>query len=231
MNDEKRNKRVRLLVSRLNKERKKQAKQIDILCNDFVIAQKDFIKALKTIGFAADFYEGISGLTDLNELVTASANLIQNQIQDANIVFFLPVNDNLDCRQTSFEMHIFEHPGAPGIDPLASSEIEVEDRRIENFFTAELVNEIGKSNRICLIEDMLGMGLQCSPACLEKISAAALPLSSRNSSVGFILIYRCSRSSQKPLTADELKCLVQVSSGLARSIAACRDFVHIAEPT
>ena len=50
MNDDKR-KRLRLLISQLNKERKKQAKQIDILCNDFVCSQKDFIKVLGAISF------------------------------------------------------------------------------------------------------------------------------------------------------------------------------------
>ncbi|GAH10763.1 unnamed protein product, partial [marine sediment metagenome] len=42
--DYKRYKRLRLLVSKVNKQRKKQAQKIDILCNDFIAAQKDFIK-------------------------------------------------------------------------------------------------------------------------------------------------------------------------------------------
>ena len=220
MNDERRNKRLRLLISRLNKERKKQAKQIDILCNDFVAAQKDFIKALNTIGFAADFYGAIAGLTELNELLYAAGNLVKDQIQDANVAFFLLAPsiaegtraDNLDCRQTSFELHIFE----------SEQPIDLEDRRIENFFTAELVGNIAKSNRICTIEDMLGMGLAGSPACLEKISTAAIPLSTPASSMGFVLIYRSSRNQ---LTADELKAVAQIMPGLGRSIASCRALI------
>ena len=42
-----RHKRVRLLVKKLNTKRKKQAQKIDILCNDFIAAQRDFIKNLK----------------------------------------------------------------------------------------------------------------------------------------------------------------------------------------
>ncbi len=220
MNDERRNKRLRLLIARLNKERKKQAKQIDILCNDFVAAQKDFIKALNTIGFAADFYGAIAGLTELNELLWAAGNLVKDQIPDANVAFFLlaPSSaegmqpDNLDCRQTSFELHIFESDLA----------IDLEDRRIENFFTAELVGNIAKSNRICTIEDMLAMGLAGFPACLEKISTAAIPLSTPASSMGFVLIYRSSRNQ---LTADELKAVAQITPGLGRSIASCRALV------
>ena len=202
MNDEKRNKRLRLLISRLNKERKRRAKQIDILCNDFVTAQKDFIRSLKAVSFAADFYESIAGLTDLNELLCTAGKLAQDQIQDANVVFFLLQGSN-------FELHIFE----------SEQPIDLEERRIENFFTAELVDNIAGSHRICSVDDMLAMGLQCSGACLDKISAAAVPLSSNSGSLGFILLYRCS---QKPLVSDEINCIAQVAPGLARSIAACR---------
>ena len=213
MNDERRNKRLRLLISRLNKERKKQAKQIDILCNDFVAAQKDFIKALNTIGFAADFYGAIVGLTELNELLWAAGNLIKDQIPDANVAFFLLAPSIAEGLQPdNFEMHIFESDLA----------IDLEDRRIENFFTAELVGNIAKSNRICTIEDMLGMGLAGSPACLEKISTAAIPLSTPGSSTGFVLIYRSSRNQ---LTADELKAVAQIMPGLGRSIASCRALI------
>lgn len=202
MGDEIRNKRLRLLVSRLNKERKKQAKQIDILCNDFVAAQKDFIKSLDTIGFAADFYEAIAGLTEPNELLCTAGNLIQEQIPDTSVAFFLLANNN-------FELHIFE----------SDQSIDLGDRRIENFFTAKLVGDIAQSNRICTIEDMLAMGLEGPPACLEKISTAAIPLSTPASSMGFVLIYRSSRN---PLTADELKAIAQIAPGLGRSIASCR---------
>jgi len=213
VNDERRNKRLRQLISRLNKERKKQAKQIDILCNDFVAAQKDFIKALNTIGFAADFYGAIAGLTELNELLWAAGNLVKDQIPDANVAFFLLAPSIAEGVQgDNFELHIFE----------SDQPIELEDRRIENFFTAELVGNIAKSNRICTIEDMLGMGLAGSPACLEKISTAAIPLSTPGSSTGFVLIYRSSRNQ---LTADELKAVAQIMPGLGRSIASCRALI------
>ena len=213
MNDERRNKRLRQLISRLNKERKKQAKQIDILCNDFVAAQKDFIKSLNTIGFAADFYEAIVGLTELNELLCTAGNLVKDQIPDANVAFFLLAPSIAEGPQSdNFELHIFE----------SDQPIDLEDRRIENFFTAELVGDIAKSNRICTIEDMLAMGLAGSPACLEKISTAAIPLSTPASSMGFVLIYRSSRNQ---LTADELKAVAQITPGLGRSIASCRALI------
>jgi hypothetical protein len=224
VNDEKR-KHLRLLISRLNKERKIRAKQIDILCNDFVSAQRDFIKALNVISFAADFYEAVAGLNDLNELLCTAGKLAQDRIHGANVAFFLLRGGNFDGHQTSFEMHIFESDRP--IDLLAPSSVEGEERRIENFFTAELVDNVIKSNRVCTIDDMVAMGLQCSPAYLEKISAAAVPLSNSSGSPGFILIYRCSRS---PLTSDEINCIAQVTPGLARSIIACRSVVNSVEP-
>jgi hypothetical protein len=221
VNDERRNKRLRLLINRLNKERKKQAKQIDILCNDFVAAQKDFIKSLDTIGFAADFYEAIAGLTELNELLFTAGNLIKDQIPDVNVAFFLLALSAVEglapssaegLQLDNFELHIFESDLA----------IDLENRRIENFFTTKLVSDIAKSNRICTIEDMLAMGLAGSPACLEKISTAAIPLSTPASSMGFVLIYRSSRNQ---LTADELKAIAQITPGLGRSIASCRALI------
>ena len=50
--NETRNKRVRSLVRKLNKVRKDQTKQIDILCNDMVSAHGDFVKQLKELTFA-----------------------------------------------------------------------------------------------------------------------------------------------------------------------------------
>jgi hypothetical protein len=211
--DETRNARLRLLIRRFNKQRKQQAKQIDILCNDIMSAHKDFLKALKVLGFAADFYNAIIGITDLNEVLCTAGNLIQKHTPDVHIAFFLLVQPNVEGMQAdNFELHVFENE-----QPIA-----LDDRRVENFFTTELVVEIGKSGRICTIEDMLGMGLQCSPALLEKISIAAIPLSTTSSSAGFVLIYRSSRN---PLTADELKAVAQVTPGLGRSIASCRALV------
>ena len=213
MKDEIRNTRLRLLIRRFNKQRKQQAKQIDILCNDIMAAHKDFLKAMKVIGFAADFYNAIIGITDLSELLCTAGSYIQKHTPDAHIAFFLLAQTSIEGMQPdNFELHVFEND-----QPIA-----LDDRRVENFFSTELVVNISKSNQICTIEDMLEMGLQCSPAFLEKISAAAIPLSTTSSSAGFILIYRSSRN---PLTADELKAVAQVTPGLGRSIASCRALV------
>lgn len=129
-----RHKSLRLLISKVNKERKKQAKKIDILCNDLIAAQRDFIKRLNTISFTASFYESIIGTTDLSTLFYTAGKLIKDEIPDANIAFFL--------RQAeSFELHLFE----------SDQPITLEQQRLENCFTPELVDNICKSNKICTL--------------------------------------------------------------------------------
>jgi hypothetical protein len=213
VNDERRNKRLRLLIRKFNKQRKQQAKQIDILCNDIITAHRDFLKALKIIGFTADFYGAITGITEVNELLCTAGSCIQKHTQGAHAAFFLLSPSGVEGTQPdNFELHVFEN----------DESIAPEDKRIENYFTTELVLNISKSSQICTIEDMLGMGLQCSPAYLEKISAAAIPLEGGANSTGFVLIYR---SSHNQLTADELKAIAQIAPGLGRSIASCRALV------
>jgi len=202
-------KQLRLLVSKANKERKKQAKKIDILCNDLIAAHREFIKNLNTISFTANFYESIVGATELSGLILTAGKLIKDEIPDANIAFFL--------RQAkSFELHLFE----------SDQPITLEKQRLENCFTPELVDSICKSNKLCTLDDMFAMGLQGSLTYLNKISAAAIPLGWLGPSPGFILIYR---SSAKKLTADELTHISAITQGLSRAIACCQPLCHSAD--
>jgi hypothetical protein len=200
MNHKQRHRRLRLLTKKLNKERKKQAKKIDILCNDLITAQRDFIKRLNTISFTANFYETIIGTTDLSSLIFAAGKHIKDQISDANIAFFLRKAEN-------FELHMFE----------TDRPIMPEKQQLENCFTPELVENICKSNKICTLDDMFSMGLAGNPACLNKVSAVTIPLGLLGPSLGFILIYR---SSKNKLNLEELNNISAITSGLSRAIAS-----------
>ncbi len=202
MDHKQRYRRLRLLISKLNKERKKQAKKIDILCNDLIAAQRDFIKRLDTISFTANFYETIVGTTDLSSLILIASKLIKDETADANVTFFLRQADN-------FELHMFE----------SDQPILLEKQRLENCFTPEVVEAICKSNKICTLDDMFAMGLQGNLTRLNKISAATIPLSQLGPSLGFILIYR---SAQNKLTPDELNNIAAIALGLTRAIASCQ---------
>ncbi len=109
---------MRLLVRKLNKERKKQAQKIDILCNDLIAAQRSFIKRLGTISFIANFCESIVGSTDLNNLLYTAVRIVKAETADANVIFFLKNNEASSATpaigapsgsaSTGFEQYVFE---------------------------------------------------------------------------------------------------------------------------
>ncbi len=197
---------MRALISKLNKQRKIQAQKTDILCNDIIATQKQFIKRLNAFSFAADFYESIIGTTDLNELVLTAGELIKDELANANVVFFLR-------QESSFQMHLFESDG-----PVA-----MEQPRLENYFTNEFVSELCKSNSKCTIESLAAMGLAVGPAVMSKISAVTIPLAQSGKSLGFILIY-C--PSQNKLTNNQINHISAITPGLSHAIASARIALH-----
>ncbi|MBN2180529.1 MAG: hypothetical protein JW715_01350 [Sedimentisphaerales bacterium] len=206
MQDENKNKRLRLLIKKLNKERKKQAQQIDILCNDLIAAQRDFVKRLKTVSFVANFYESIIGATDLNHLLYTAAELIKEQVDSADVTFFLSQTE-------TFEQHSLESGYA----------VEYGQERFGNYFSPELIENICASNKVCTLEDMFAMGLQGNLVELSKISAVTVPLDCSCSLSGFMLVYR---SSDKKMTADEINKISAITYGLSRAIASCQGLLH-----
>jgi len=216
VDDKQRHRRLRLLIKKLNKDRKKQNLKIDILCNDLIAAQRDFIKRLGVINFAANFYESILGTTDLNKLLYTAVEFIKAENVDANVTFFLrqegdPIlqkNSKMGI-QESFELHMFE----------SSRPIAVEKQYLENCFSQELMDSISRSNKVCTIDDMFAMGLHGNLNELNKISAVTIPLGLLGSSLGFILVYR---PSENKLTYDEISRISAVISGLSRAITSCR---------
>lgn len=205
MNEENRNKRLRLLTKKLNKERKKQAKQIDILCHDLIAAQRDFIQRLKTISFIANFYKSTIGSTELNQLLQTAAELMREQVGEINITFCLRQAEN-------YAFYTFE-----------SDEASTFKKHIENCFSPELIESVCASNRICTFKDLFAMGLQGNLVELRKISAMTIPLDASCSALGFILIYR---SSEKKLTTDEITDISAVTDGLSKAIASCQGLLQ-----
>lgn len=204
-----RQKRVRMLVSKLNKARKSQAKKIDMLCNDIIGAHWGFIKRLDAISFAANFYKTIAGITELDNLLYTADNLIKEEIEGSNVAFFL--------RQAeSFKLHMFE----------SNQPITIDQQHLENCFTSELVGNICESNKVCTLEDLFKMGLQGNPAMLNKISATVIPLDHLGSSLGFILIYL---PSEKKLTTDQIARITAITPGLSKAISACQTLLQTAE--
>lgn len=204
VDDLERHRRIRLLAKKLNSERKRQARKIDILCSNLIAAHREFIKRLDTVSFKAAFYELIVGASDLNGLIGLAGRLIREEVPESNVAFFLR-------HEGGFEPHLVESGRPVGLGK--------ED--IENCFTGELVADIMRSNKICTLDDMFAMGLQGSLTALKSVSAVAIPLARLGSSLGFVLIYRSSRNR---LTGEELKNLAAITPGLSRAIESCVTF-------
>jgi len=238
--------RLRLLIGKLNKERKRQAQKIDILCNDFISAHRDFIKRLNTVNFTANFYEAIVGTTDLSGLLYAAGKLIEDEIPDSKVAFFLlgspfhtdsvlqkdgkmgnrkKSRNGVPLQRDNFKFYMFDsdQPITLGGQHLPAH--VVSQAQVEDCFTSELVDNICKSNKLCTLDDMFAMGLQGNLTKLNKISAIAVPLHRFGLSLGLILIYR---SSDNKLTHEELNNVSAVTCGLSRAIQSCQMLLHSA---
>jgi len=94
---------------------------------------------------------------------------------------------------------------------------------VEGFFTAEVVEDICRANKICHMDDIFAMGLQGNLTILNKVSAATIPLGQFGRCIGFILIYR---PCQTALADEELNRIYAVSPGLFCAIRACLVHSH-----
>ena len=194
-----RNKRLRLLIKRLNRERKRQAKKIDILCNDLIAAQRDFMRRLDAINCAAQFYKALLGTTHLTNLLETAASLMQSHIPGASISFFLR-------RPNGFERHTYQ------------SSTPSEGQGLEGCLGAEVVDSICKASRPCTLDEMLAMGLAANPTQLSRISATTVPLGQFGRPKGFILMCRADRTG---FTSEELSTALALASGLSRAVSTC----------
>ncbi|MDI6448897.1 hypothetical protein [Anaerobaca lacustris] len=206
MSQTERQQRLRLLIKKVNQERKRQASQIDILCNDLIGAQRALVRRLSSVGFAATFYKSLLGTTDLRELLTRTDELIREALPGAGVTFFL--------RQSE----------GSGVGMFRAREtLSIDDQPLEDYFDPELTDRICKSNKPCNVADLLSMGLQGNPRELANVSLATLPLSDLGRPLGFLLI---SRAMPLLLAPEELHKVGLVTCGLAHAIAGCRLPLH-----
>lgn len=202
MNRTERYKRLRLLLKTLNQRRKRQASQIDILCNDLIAAQREFTRRLNDVGFAAQFYKELLGAGDLRSLLARAGRLVKEELPGTAVSFALRQTDGCELYPTGGD--------------------ESDEPGLEQCLTSELMESICKSNQRCTLGDMFGMGLEGNLQMLNRISAATIPLSDLGRSLGFVLIYRIS----PPLRAEELDRVALVACGLSRAIQACGMPLH-----
>ena len=206
MSQSQRQQRLRLLVKKLNRERKRQASQIDILCNDLIAAHRSFVERLNGVSFAASFYKNLLGESDLRRLLLRAGRLLEKELPSANITFFLRQPEG--CCIPTFE---------------SQDALLVEGQPLESHFHPVLVDGICKANRPCTLNDLLEMGLEGDRHELNEVSMATLPLSDLGRSLGFVFLYRPMPCRLRP---DELHKAGLITCGLSHAIGGCRLPMH-----
>ncbi len=200
-NSEQRQQRLRTLVHKLNQDRKRQAQKIDLLCHDLVNAQREFIQRLGGVSFMAGFYRALLGITELDQLLEISGRHLMDIWPDVSVTFFLKQFEGF--RQ--YRAHVQE-------------EWDKDAERLEHGFNDELAEAICRLGRTFDQDDLLGLGLQVSPALLKQTTLMSLPLIAGPRCVGFLLLYR---PGQRNMATEGVQQINQVCQGLAQAIESC----------
>ena len=198
MTQEIRYKRWRLLVRTLNRQRKKQAQQIDILCNDLIGAQRDFIRRLGVIEGTASLYQALLGQHQLTDILSACEPHIARLLPEARIALGLATEPRLELLIAG---------AAPLLPPLEQS------------FDTDMITQLCHLSQDCGMDELLGLGLQVNPTLLADVQMVSLPLHYGCRSVGFLLL---TRRGTDPFTTTELAAIRAITGGLAQALDGCR---------
>ena len=202
MSQTERYKRLRLLVKKVNQQRKQQANQIDILCHDLIGAQRSFLHRLQDISFAAEFYRSLLGCTDVNGVLARAGRIIKQELPGTGVAFFLRQSDG--C-----ELHAC----------LGDESLYGEQQGPHECFDPDLVEDICKHNRPCTLDEISDLGAGGDLRMLSRFSLVTLPLSELGRSLGFVLIY-CARP--QVLNMADVRRIAPVMRGLAQAVRAVR---------
>lgn len=191
--------RLRSLLRQFNRQRRRQARQIDILCRDLIAAQRRFIKDLETISMAADFYRSILGLTDQTRLLDTAAKTLTEHLVSSSLLFY--VRGHGIFRQ---------YPVQPG-------NVTDDHSYILQAITIDLAEAICRSGKVCQMDDLLMLGLQVNPSTVGRLSVVAVPMEASGKANGLILVCR---DSSRPIGQLDIQRLCAVGSGLGVALEA-----------
>lgn len=214
---EERNSRLHLLVRKLNKIRKAQKKQINILCNDILSAHSDFINHLKSFRFAADFYESLLGAANLDAIAEAAGEFLMQNTAGCSVMIIFTTSDPLRQQSEASSLQIHFYSEDPQLEDIPS--------HIKQTMTVKMVESVCYSSKICSADDLCKMGFFAGPAILKRISLAAIGLNNTGPATGMILLYR---SADKPLSNSEISTVSSAVKGLAKVVKALQNANSIA---
>jgi len=195
-----REKKFRSLFRKLNSQRKKQARQIDILCRDIISWHRKFVNSLKLISFVSDFYQQLLAANDINSLLSTAEKQILSRVSCENVCFIIK-------KAGTFELNVFETNHTPALDnPI-----------LTDSFNEKLFADIAASNKVCTLDDLLKMGLQLNPAAAKNLKLLSLPLSHTGRTTGFILL---ESTAGKDFEDNQIKTLTSICVGLSQAVEA-----------
>ena len=192
-------------MSELNKARRIQSRKTDILCNDIIGAQRDFLNQLKAMSLQIELYESFIGECGLETICEEAVSAIQNLTDGANTAIWLG---------NGFDTHVF-------CDTEFTNE---QTDLIGSCFNSEIADKIYTSRRCMDLEELFEIGLPESEI-FSKLTLAVIPL--QNSyQPGFILMYRLA---DRPITSQEISDVAMLVPGLSKAIKACKKMHQNAE--
>ena len=197
MNSTARHKRVRLMVKTLNKDRKKQARQIDLLCHDLIDAQRAFVRRLAAIGFAAGLYKSLLGAQNTEQVLRILVNEVQSLLPSMDV--------NLVLRQDN-ECKIY---------PLETTTRD--EGHPVDAFDGSLVDVVCRANKTCNLDDLLGMGLSISPQKASRIQMTTLPLPQGGRCMGLIVL---TSPANVTVSSNMIEQVALVVSGISQAVLA-----------
>jgi hypothetical protein len=202
MSQTERQKRLRLFLKKLNRQRKQQARKIDILCNDLISAQRNYIQRLSTISFAGEFYRSLLGSTDLNHLLVRTDRFFRQELPGVGVAFYLRQSEGCELYpHWDDEMLVGESSGV--LLRLAP----------------ELADSLCKSDEPCTHADISRMSPESDLGTLDGLSLVTLPLRDMGRPLGFMLLWR---TLPQRVTAQEVRRISPVMCGLSQAIRAAR---------
>jgi len=197
MNQKNRHKRLRLMVKALNKDRKKQGKQIDLLCHDLIDAQRAFVKRLETISFAANLYKTLLGIQDTEHILQILVNEVQSILPGMDVNFVLRQADGCKICPVETTTRDEGHP--------------------VDLFDGDFVDAVCKVNKICHLDDLLGIGLALSPQKASRIQMTTLPLPQGGRCMGLIVL---TSPANAKISNQMIEQIALVGSGISQAVLA-----------
>ena len=133
--------RLRLLARKLNQQRRRQGRKLDILCNDLLGAQRGFLLRLQDLSFAAAFYRSLLGGTEVNSLLMRAGRAIRQELPGAGVAFFLRQPDG--C-----ELHV-----CPADEALYADRLLV-------FHNGRILMDDAPARVFARVEELIAIGLE-----------------------------------------------------------------------